>query len=75
MKEWGRTSGFWASSLIFFKCFVNRAYISNWIFVLLKTMVLSSENCPDNRQGSVLVSNTRPILLYTIYYVHVRFHF
>jgi hypothetical protein len=37
-------------------------------------MVLSSENCPDNRQGSVLVYNNRPILLYSIYYVNVGFH-
>ncbi len=48
----------------FFKCFVNHAYISNLLFVLLKTMVLSSKNCPDNRQGSVLVFNNRQILLY-----------
>jgi hypothetical protein len=74
MKEWGRTSGFLGQLFDFFKCFVNRAYISNWLFVLLKTMVISSEDCPDNRQGSVLVSNNRPILLYTIYYVHVGFH-
>jgi len=48
----------------FFRCFVNHANISNWLFVLLKTMLLSSKNCPDNRQGSVLVSNNHQILLY-----------
>jgi hypothetical protein len=52
----------------FFKCFVNHAYISNWLFVLLKTMLLSSKTCPDNRQGSVLVSNNRQILLYICRY-------
>jgi hypothetical protein len=59
----------------FFKCFVNCAYISNCLFVLLKTMVISSKNCHDNRHGSVVVSNNFPILLYTIYYVDVGFHF
>ncbi len=53
---------------------MNRAYISNCVFVLLKTMVVSSKHRPDNRHGSVVVSNNFPILLYTIYYVDVGFH-
>ncbi len=63
----GKNQRFLGKLFDFFKCFVNRAYISSSLFVLLKTMVISSENCPDNRQRSVLVSNNRPILLYIMY--------
>jgi hypothetical protein len=62
----GENKGLLGQLFDFFKCFVNHAHISNWLFVLSKTMLLSSKNCPDNRHGSVLVTNNRLTLLYTM---------